>query len=272
MNDPARRKALRSFLQECRARIKPEEVGLPSLGRRRVAGLRREEVAQLAGVSVSWYTLFETARDIRVSSRMLDNVARALRLSSDEKLYLFSLAIEELPTLPRADIVGAGSVGIEYAELMLFAKKAQAASSLQELEDLATEFLFRLSSPTEIAYFVHADLNAREFWFTSQRVADEANLVDPGRRPFAAVDDSEPVLVRGEVFAEHGLERSPHELMRERANALGTGRFISAGIKAKDLTAAIGYAQPSREPHSDREKYLLGLVAELVTLALIARR
>ena len=101
MNDEERKAALRSFLLECRARIKPEDAGLPRIGRQRVEGLRREEVAQLAGVSASWYTLFETARDIRVSPRMLQNVAQALRLSRDETIYLFSLAIDEMPIVPR---------------------------------------------------------------------------------------------------------------------------------------------------------------------------
>lgn len=106
VNDEERKAALRSFLLECRARIKPEDAGLPRIGRRRVEGLRREEVAQLAGVSASWYTLFETARDIRVSPRMLQSVAQALRLSRDETIYLFSLAIDEMPTVERKDLVG----------------------------------------------------------------------------------------------------------------------------------------------------------------------
>jgi predicted ATPase len=106
VNEEKRKSALRSFLLERRARIKPEDAGLPRIGRRRVEGLRREEVAQLAGVSASWYTLFETARDIRVSPRMLQNVAQALRLSREETIYLFSLAIDEMPIMARSDVVG----------------------------------------------------------------------------------------------------------------------------------------------------------------------
>jgi Helix-turn-helix domain len=95
----ARRGALRSLLMTCRARLRPEDVGLNSRGVRRVPGLRREEVADLCGISLAWYTLLETGRDVRVSSRLLDRLSRALRLSDDEKVRLFSLAIEELPAI-----------------------------------------------------------------------------------------------------------------------------------------------------------------------------
>jgi predicted ATPase len=112
VNVEERKVALRSFLLECRARTKPEDAGLPRIGRRRVEGLRREEVAQLAGVSASWYTLFETARDIRVSPRMLQSVAQALRLSREETIYLFSLAIDEMPIVPRKGLEVAADPGL----------------------------------------------------------------------------------------------------------------------------------------------------------------
>ncbi|HTV92384.1 MAG TPA: helix-turn-helix transcriptional regulator [Verrucomicrobiae bacterium] len=92
-----RREELRNFLKTCRARLRPEDVGLRSVGRRRVSGLRREEVAELSGVSLEWYTLLETAQDIRVSPQLLDRISGALRLNDQEKLQLFLLAIEELP-------------------------------------------------------------------------------------------------------------------------------------------------------------------------------
>jgi transcriptional regulator with XRE-family HTH domain len=59
--------------------------------------LRREEVAELSGMSLDWYTQLETAQDIRVSPRLLDRISNVLRLSDQEKLKLFFLAIEELP-------------------------------------------------------------------------------------------------------------------------------------------------------------------------------
>jgi transcriptional regulator with XRE-family HTH domain len=271
MKDETRQAALRAFLRECRARLAPEQVGIKSIGRRRVAGLRREEVAQLVGVGVGWYTLFETDPKVRVSPRMLQSLANAFQLSREETVYLFSLAIDEMPAVPRTSISEAGSVGNEYAELTLFAKRARAAPTLGELRQLATDLLLHLSRPTDIAYFVEANLEARQFAFTSQSAAPGVELAPPDPVPFSAVPDSETVLLRGEIYGEHNLGGSTNEIMRLRAQIAGTGRFLSAGIKAPGLDGAIGYSQPSREPHTDRERYLLGLIAEFVVLALGSR-
>jgi len=94
MNQQARLNALSAFLKNQRAKLQPETVGLPQGTRRRTPGLRREEVAQLAGVSSTWYTWLEQGRDIKVSASVLDCVASALRLTADERKYLFSLALE----------------------------------------------------------------------------------------------------------------------------------------------------------------------------------
>jgi transcriptional regulator with XRE-family HTH domain len=97
MNPQLRLQALSQFLKAQRAKLTPESVGLPEGSRRRTPGLRREEVAQLAGVSHTWYTWLEQGRDIKVSSSVLDNVAMALQLTADERKYLFSLALETTP-------------------------------------------------------------------------------------------------------------------------------------------------------------------------------
>ncbi|XEC31313.1 helix-turn-helix domain-containing protein [Streptomyces fradiae] len=83
---------LREFLMSRRARVSPAEAGLPDGGRRRTPGLRREEVAVLAGVGVSWYQWLEQGRDITVSAQVLDSVARVLRLSPTERRHLYVLA------------------------------------------------------------------------------------------------------------------------------------------------------------------------------------
>lgn len=88
---------LAQFLKTRRARLSPEQVGLPNGGRRRTPGLRRGEVAQLSGVSVDWYTWLEQARNIQVSAQVLDNIARALQLDSNERKHLFMLALQQLP-------------------------------------------------------------------------------------------------------------------------------------------------------------------------------
>src|SRR5215469_4904382 len=87
-----RRQELAGFLRSRRERIAPEQVGLPPASRRRTPGLRREEVATLAGVGVTWYTWLEQGRDINASPQVLDAVARTLLLDPHERDHLFRLA------------------------------------------------------------------------------------------------------------------------------------------------------------------------------------
>ncbi len=87
-----RRSELSQFLRSRRARLTPADVGLTAYGPRRVPGLRREELAQLAGVSVEYYVRLEQGRNPHVSDAVLDAVGRALRLDADERAYLRSLA------------------------------------------------------------------------------------------------------------------------------------------------------------------------------------
>src|SRR5579872_3907928 len=90
--DPA---ALGQLLRSRRERLVPADVGLPagvSAGRRRTAGLRREEVAMLANLSVTYYTFLEQGRPVRPSAQVLDALAAALRMSAAERRYLYVLA------------------------------------------------------------------------------------------------------------------------------------------------------------------------------------
>ena len=94
MRDQEQREELRRFLKARRARVAPEDVGIVPTRRRRVSGLRREEVASLAGIGVSWYTALENGEAERVSEATLLAVADALRLSESERDYLLTLAGE----------------------------------------------------------------------------------------------------------------------------------------------------------------------------------
>jgi transcriptional regulator with XRE-family HTH domain len=106
VSSPFRRDELRAFLRSRRARLSPSDVGLPDNGgRRRTPGLRREELAALAGVGVSWYTWLEQGRDINPSPDVLDALSRALRLDQAERRTLFALARTELPLSD--DVAGA---------------------------------------------------------------------------------------------------------------------------------------------------------------------
>jgi transcriptional regulator with XRE-family HTH domain len=87
-----RRRDLGEFLRAKRAALKPSDFGLPNPRRRRAPGLRREELAQISGIGVTWYTWLEQGRDIHVSTDLLQRLTRALRLSPHDAAYLFSLA------------------------------------------------------------------------------------------------------------------------------------------------------------------------------------
>jgi transcriptional regulator with XRE-family HTH domain len=93
-----RRPELAAFLRTRRARVTPADVGMPPGLRRRTPGLRREEVAQLSGVGVTWYTWLEQGRPINASAQVLDAVARTLRLDAPEREHLYRLA--QVPFAP----------------------------------------------------------------------------------------------------------------------------------------------------------------------------
>jgi transcriptional regulator with XRE-family HTH domain len=90
--DRSRHRELADFLRTRRERMTPESAGLPRTGRRRTPGLRREELAALAGVGVTWYTWLEQGRSINVSTQVLGALSGALRLDPSERAHLFTLA------------------------------------------------------------------------------------------------------------------------------------------------------------------------------------
>src|SRR5947209_7326057 len=93
---------IRDFLSTRRARITPEQAGLPAYGgNRRVKGLRREEVAMLAGVSIDYYVRLERGRAPGASASVLEGIARALQLDEAERAHLFDLARAAAPAAPQ---------------------------------------------------------------------------------------------------------------------------------------------------------------------------
>jgi transcriptional regulator with XRE-family HTH domain len=109
-----RRKELGEFLTALRGRHAPEEFGFPAGSRRRAPGLRREEVAQLAGISPTWYAWIEQGRSVNVSAAALDRLAQSLQLTPSERAYLFELAgrRDPLDAPPDADNVSAQLVAL----------------------------------------------------------------------------------------------------------------------------------------------------------------
>jgi transcriptional regulator with XRE-family HTH domain len=174
---------IRDFLTSRRARITPEQAGLPTYGSRRVPGLRREEVAVLAGVSVPYYTRLERGDMSGVSESVLEALARALRLDDAERAHLFDLAraarpIAARPRQRRAKwrvrpelqwtldaITGAAAfVGNERLDLL-------AANQLGRA--LFSELYAAPARPINNARFVFLDPRAEVFFRDWERVAGE---------------------------------------------------------------------------------------------------
>lgn len=102
MSQTLQRAQLSEFLKSCRARREPASVGLVPAARRRSKGLRREDVAALAGLSATWYTWLEQGRSVHPSERILERLSAALGLSAAERDYLFMLAQRRPPPLAPA--------------------------------------------------------------------------------------------------------------------------------------------------------------------------
>ncbi len=145
----ARRGELAAFLRARRERIAPEDVGLPAGTRRRTAGLRREELAQLAGVGVTWYTWLEQGRPINVSVQVLDAVARALRLDAVERAHLFRLA----------DVPGAAAAGADRGQCALPPEVQQILDALPLPGRVVTE-RFDLLAWTKVYASLFPDVTA----------------------------------------------------------------------------------------------------------------
>ncbi|WP_448070675.1 helix-turn-helix transcriptional regulator [Georgenia yuyongxinii] len=191
------RSEIRDFLATRRARLTPERVGLPAGGgRRRVPGLRREEVAVLAGVSTEWYTRLEKGHIGGVSEDVLEAVARALQLDEAERLYLFDLARAARPTnrAPRRRKQAEVPPRIQW---MLDAMTASASFVRNGRMDIvATNALGRAlyspmfagddRRPANIARYQFLDASARNYfadWDSAAGITVALLRADAGRDP-----------------------------------------------------------------------------------------
>ena len=139
------RQELARFLRSRRERISPDQVGLPAGPRRRSGGLRREEVAVLAGLSPTWYAYLEQARDIHPSPEVLDSLARVLQLSEDERRYVHTLTYGQIrwpgpldAELTSEELVREAVAGMESADYPVYA--ANEYADLVAWNQAATEW------------------------------------------------------------------------------------------------------------------------------------
>ncbi|WP_338555030.1 helix-turn-helix transcriptional regulator [Paenibacillus sp. KS-LC4] len=154
MSDRIRLEALASFLKTKRAGIKPQSVGLPAGIRRRTPGLRREEVAQLANVSATWYTWLEQGRDIQVSTQVLESIAGALLLTADERDYIFGLAFGHHAG------TGSGGLKLEETELELSPSLQRILTELRYCPTIISDRHCHIVGWNEAASHVFVDFNS----------------------------------------------------------------------------------------------------------------
>jgi transcriptional regulator with XRE-family HTH domain len=225
---------IREFLTSRRARIAPEEAGLPTFGgTRRVPGLRREEVALLAGVSVDYYTRLERGNASGVSDTVLEALARALQLDDTERTHLFDLAratqasparrrrrtqarirpnvqqmLDAMPGLPafvrngRLDLLGANGLG----------------------RALYSQHFDSAAQPPNTARFVFLDDRAVDFYAEWDRVAVDVVAVlraEAGRDPY----DRELSDLVGELSTRSDLFRTLWAAHNVRKHDTGVKRF-----------------------------------------------
>ncbi len=191
------RNEIREFLTSRRARITPEQAGLRTygIGPRRVPGLRREEVALLAGVSVDYYTRLERGNLSGVSETVLEAVVRALQLGEPERAHLFNLArAQQATSRPRRR--SSGRRVRPRIQQMLDAITAPSYVRNGRMDILAANKLGRAlyseifdtpRRPPNSARFAFLDRRALEFFVDWEKVADDAVAVlraEAGRNPY----------------------------------------------------------------------------------------
>jgi transcriptional regulator with XRE-family HTH domain len=189
---------IRDFLTSRRARITPDQAGLPAYGgNRRVPGLRREEVALLAGVSIDYYTRLERGRAGGASESVLEGIARALQLDEAERAHLFDLAhAASAPAVPRAPRRSARQqVRPSVQRILDSMTTIPAYVRNARLDILATNRLGRAlyspvlasqAQPANHARFLFLDPGAREFYLEWERQASDVVALlrtEAGRSP-----------------------------------------------------------------------------------------
>ncbi|MEU2115485.1 helix-turn-helix transcriptional regulator [Streptomyces sp. NPDC016459] len=232
---------LSEFLRSRRARLKPQDVGLPEYGRhRRVPGLRREELAQLAGVSAAYYTRLEQGHGRNVSMEVLDAIARALRLSDTERAHLTHLAKPTVKKRQRAAIARPQRVRASLTQLLDSMDGVPAFVLGRRLDILAWNRMaraligdFAAWEPAErnMPRMIFLDPNARDLYVDWECKAVEVVSV---LRLYAGCYPDDPLLlalvgelsVRSEEFRSlwaahtvtdkgHGTKRLRHPLVGE---------------------------------------------------------
>jgi transcriptional regulator with XRE-family HTH domain len=270
------------FLTSRRAKVTPEQAGLPSYGQRRVPGLRREEVASLAGVSVEYYKRLERGNLSGVSDMVLEALARALRLDDAERAHLFDLARAAGPALParrrprQQRIRPSVQRLIDALHAPAYVRNSRrdilAANALGQA--LYSELYLDPVRPVNVARFVFLNPRAQDFFVDWNVVANDAVAslrIEAGRTPYdrGLTDLVGELSTRSEAFrtlwAAHNVRF--HQAGAKRLHHPIVGE-LDLTFEAMDLTADAGLTVVtySAEPGSRSEEGLNLLASWTATL------
>ncbi|MEV5826397.1 helix-turn-helix transcriptional regulator [Spirillospora sp. NPDC052242] len=277
------RSQVREFLTSRRGRITPQEAGLPSYGARRVPGLRRAEVAQLAGVSVEYYSRLERGDLSGVSDHVLDALARALRLDEEERTHLDDLARAAGPG-PRRRRRSAPQRVRPTVQRMLDGMTDPAIVMNGRGDILAANAPGRALYAPMIeaargavpnhARFIFLDARSREFWGDWDRAADDTVALlqaEAGRDPF----DKELTELVGELSTRSDDFRARWARHDVRQHHIGAKPFHhpvvgelrltyeSLDLPADNLTLVVYSGEPGSDSE-DRLRLLASWAAEPV--------
>ena len=235
---------LSQFLTSRRAKVAPEQVGLPSYGRRQVPGLRREEVASLAGVSVEYYRRLERGNATGASDSVLDAIADALRLDDAERTHLFDLARAAAPTPARRRRRPAQHRVRPAVQRILDSIGSPATVSNARGDYLAANGLGRAlyaplfasrEQPPNSARFTFLDPAAQEFFVDWEKAAKDlvaALRSQAGRNPY----DQELSDLVGELSTRSEPFRKWWAAHNVRYHQTGTKRLRHPVVGELDLT------------------------------------
>lgn len=287
---PANRDEIRDFLVTRRARLAPEQVGLPAGSRRRVPGLRREEVAVLSGVSTEWYVRLERGHITGVSEEVLAAVARALQLNDDERDYLFDLARAARPgRRTRATAASSSAVGTVEGPVQWFIDSVEMTAVFLRngrLDLVASNELGRalhapmIESPTSLdegpnfARFHFLDPVARDFfvdWEGGAAATVALLRAEAGRQPHdrrlrqLIGELSTSSAEFADLWASHdvrslheGVKRLQHPVVGFIELTYQSAELSNPGRAARQLNL---YTAEPGTPHEDRLRVLASWAA-----------
>jgi len=261
---------LSNFVRAARAKIDPGTVGVARKHGRRTPGLRREEVAELADMSDTWYARFEAGR-ARLSLPALARIADVLRLQPDERAQLFALARPEISAdqtgRVQFEAVGLGEMRIVQRLL----RQLRGASTLDEVAMHTVRAVNECLRPTNLAYWVSQIDEAGSGRFDHVEGPMAEAYAGLNQSADASAHERTTILANGRIVCE-SLPESPSEVYRERVEKFGAQSYVSLGIGpiGKPWTA-IGFANSTRGEFSPLAIATLDTIGEAARSALCAQ-